>query len=56
MCSKYCNCDYCGYDKELCEYMGDGSPLCGMFVCAEQNCNGSECISYYELYDIYNGD
>ena len=54
MCSKYCNCEFCGYDKSKCEFLGDGSPFCGMFQCTVEDCQRFECISYDELYDVYN--
>ena len=50
MCDKFCNCDYCGYDGERCQLMGDGSPFCRYFICIESNCNRSECISEFELF------
>lgn len=53
MCDNYCNCSVCGYDKSLCDEMGDGSPFCSMFVCTIENCNRFGCISYDELYEIY---
>lgn len=56
MCDKYCNCGFCNHDKNDCQEMGDGSPFCGMFQCIIQNCQRFECISYDELYDVYNDD
>ena len=53
MCEYYCNCDYCGYDKNLCEFLGNGAPFCDMFQCAANYCGRSECITFEELYDCY---
>lgn len=55
MCDKYCNCDYCSFDKSLCMYIGDGSPFCGDFQCTVENCKRFQCISYEEEYYAYNG-
>lgn len=55
MCDKYCNCENCGYDKKVCEMMGDGTPFCNMFKCTVENCNRLECISFTEELEIYLG-
>lgn len=55
MCDKYCNCDNCGYDKSKCEYLGDGSPFCGMFQCTVKDCKRFNCISLEEEQEVYGG-
>lgn len=55
MCEKYCCCEFCGYNHNDCLELGDGSPFCRWFQCTVEDCQRFECISYEELYLIYNG-
>lgn len=55
MCKYFDDCNYCMYDKQKCECMGDGSPICHYFICCYcEDCN-KDCISDDELREIYNG-
>lgn len=52
MCERLGRCEYCAYDKDLCQEYGDGSPICGMFRCNVIKCE-RQCISFEEEMELY---
>lgn len=54
MCDKYCKCEFCKrFYEDDCPFdsMGDGSAFCKKFICDENDCKRSICITEEELMD-----